>query len=126
MTWRTRIFNTLATALIAIIPATLGYCQARTELKAKWAEAQDETNRINETSYQELSNAVKELQDSVQKQHDDIIKLQVYTNVLEEFISVTENKKNPGHLLFYVAKPRPPASPKLTPPSDYKILTKKR
>lgn len=123
--WKAKIFKTLTALLIAVVPAALGYCQARTELKQKWLDAQEETQRVTQVSYDELAKSVQELQDTVQKQHDDILRIQTYVSVLEDFLSVTENRLHPGHPAFYVARPDPPAKPVLTAPRNYGTVIKK-
>jgi hypothetical protein len=68
------VLKTIVGAVLVLVPATLSFLQSRAELEVKASEA--------DAGYKALVDSVKELQQTVTTQHDDIIKLQTAIQML--------------------------------------------
>ena len=73
----------LAAVLIAVVPPTLSYCQATAEMRAKNKKTNDQAN----AGYETLVESVKELQETVKKQHESILTLRASIGTLMQIVA---------------------------------------
>jgi hypothetical protein len=99
----TAIVTAVAGAVIALVPALLGFIQNRAEIRAKY----DLSQANAAAGYAALVTAVKELQVVVQMQHDDVLKLQTRVEADERYaaqLAVEPVRVGTAH----VVRPHPP------------------
>jgi hypothetical protein len=70
-------------AVVAVAPSFFGYLQARQEIREKYQLNRNEASN----GYDALVTSIKDLQATVTKQHDYIVKLQGQVSLLAEVIS---------------------------------------
>ncbi len=76
----------LAGLLIAIVPPTLSYCQATAEMR----ERNKKTNEQANAGYETLVDSVKELQETVKKQHETILTMRGSIAALMQIVARTD------------------------------------
>lgn len=101
------ILKVVAGILIAIVPAALSYCQSMQEIHSKYQLNHSETA----VGYSSLVQSVKELQTSVQEQHDQLVQLEAYISALELFI------KPDARRMISVHRPQLPRQVLFAPPA---------
>lgn len=76
----------LAAVLIAVVPPTLSYCQATAEMRSNDKKTNDQAN----AGYETLVESVKELQETVKKQHESILTLRASIGTLMQIVARTD------------------------------------
>jgi len=116
-------------AVVAVAPSFFGYLQARQEIREKYQLNRHEASN----GYDALATSIKDLQATITKQHDYIVKLQGQVGLLAEVISSSGMRMSSDSGAGSASPPELPAFEKLpalaplpAPPADFNTAQMQR